>query len=145
MRNENKPSCSRRSFLSGCGLTLTGFGVSSLFPGAIMQQAMAIPATDNRLLFIFLRGGNDGINSVIPHGDPDYNTLNRSIYIPPANAIDLNGFASLHPALGDMMDGFNAGELAVCRHPPDPGVSIEDDHGSRASQSSGATGFSGSS
>jgi len=108
-------SCSRRSFLHGCGMTLAGFGVSSLFPGAFVRHAMASPLTDRRLLFIFLRGGNDGINAVIPHGDADYNVTNRpNLYIPPASAIDLgNGFASLHPSLAAMMEPFNAGDLAI--------------------------------
>ncbi len=108
-------SHSRRSFLHGCGMTLAGFGVSSLFPGAFIRHAMASTIADRRLLFVFLRGGNDGINAVIPHGDPDYNVANRpSLYIPPASAIDLgNGFASLHPSLAPMMEPFNAGDLAI--------------------------------
>lgn len=99
-------SCTRRSFLRGGGLALAGFGVSSLFPEAFMRHALAMPGgSDARLLFIFLRGGNDGLNAVIPHGDPDYNdTLRRTLYIPPAGALDLNGFASLHPSLAGMMD-----------------------------------------
>ncbi len=108
-------SCSRRSFLRGCGLTLAGFGVSSLFPGEILRHAMATTTGGRRLLFIFLRGGNDGLNAVIPHGDPDYNTTYRpNLYIPPASAIDLgNGFASLHPSLAHLMEVFNAGDLAI--------------------------------
>ena len=114
MKRSNPFSCSRRSFLRGSGLALTGFGVSSLFPGAIMRHAMAAGAGDERFIFIFLRGGNDGINSVIPHGDPSYNVGNRkALYIPPEEAIDLNGFASLHPAMGSLMDAYNAGEVAV--------------------------------
>jgi uncharacterized protein (DUF1501 family) len=105
----------RRSFLHGCGLTLAGFGVSSLFPGAFIRHAMAATVPDRKLLFIFLRGGNDGINAVIPHGDPDYNTVNRpTLYIPPASAIDLgNGFASLHPSLAPMLEPFHSGDLAI--------------------------------
>ena len=106
--------CSRRTFLKGSGLTLAGFGLTSLFPGAIMRHAMAAGGNDNRFMFIFLRGGNDGLNTVIPHGDPDYNVTNRgAIYIDPVDAIDLNGFASLHPGLADLMDSYNAGDLAV--------------------------------
>jgi len=97
-------------------MTLTGFGLTSLLPTPLLQQAYAMAADpDARLLFIFLRGGNDGLNAVIPHGDPDYNATNRpSLYIPPGDAIDLgNGFASLHPALEHMVDPYNAGDLAV--------------------------------
>ena len=115
MKHPSRLSCSRRSFLHGCGLTLTGFGVASLFPTPFIRHALASPASNNRrLLFIFLRGGNDGLNTLIPHGDTDYSTANRStLYIPPAQAIDLNGFASLHPALQDVMDVYNGNDLAL--------------------------------
>jgi uncharacterized protein (DUF1501 family) len=107
--------CSRRSFLKGAGLTLCGFSLASLFPGPWIRFAMgAGPFNNKRLLFLFLRGGNDGLNAVIPAGDPDYSTLNRpTLYIPPAASIDLNGFARLHPALADLMEIYNAGDLAV--------------------------------
>ena len=107
--------CSRRGFLRGAGLTLAGFGLSSLFPGSLIRYAMAAGPFDNkRLLFIFCRGGNDGLNTVIPAGDPDYSTLNRpTLYIPNTSSINLNGFARLHPAMADLMDAYNAGDLAV--------------------------------
>lgn len=115
MQHLSTCSCSRRSFLHGSGLTLAGFGIASLFPMPFIRHAMAGQGdNDKRLLFIFLRGGNDGINTVIPHGDIQYSpTIRPSLYIPPAAAHDLNGFASLHPALGDMLDVYNAGDLAV--------------------------------
>jgi uncharacterized protein (DUF1501 family) len=107
--------CSRRSFLKGAGLTLSGFSIASLFPGPWIRFAMgAGPFNNRRLLFIFLRGGNDGLNTVIPGGDLDYSTLNRpTLYIPPTASLDLNGFARLHPALADLMEVYNAGDLAV--------------------------------
>ena len=115
MQHASTCSCSRRNFLRGCGLTLTGFGVASLFPTPLIQQAMAGATTNDRsLFFLFLRGGNDGINAVIPHGDPMYNSTTRpSLFIPQGQALNLNDFASLHPALANMMDGYNAGDLAV--------------------------------
>jgi uncharacterized protein (DUF1501 family) len=108
--------CDRRSFLKGSGLTLAGFSLMSLMPGPLLRHAMAAPAAGNgkRMLFIFLRGGNDGLNAVIPHGDPDYNAINRpTLYIPPAEAVNLNGFVSLHPALGPLKPIYDANELAV--------------------------------
>ena len=101
MQHLSTCSCSRRSFLRGSGLTLTGFGIASLFPTPLIQHALAGSGNNaRRLLFIVLRGGNDGINAVIPHGDVQYNSTNRpTLYIPPESAIDLNGFASFHPAL----------------------------------------------
>src|SRR6266850_2527784 len=107
--------CSRRSFLKGAGLTLSGFSIASLFPGPWIRFAMgAGPFNNRRLLFLFLRGGNDGLNTVIPAGDPDYSVLNRpTLYIPPSASIDLNGFARLHPALADLTEIYSAGDLAV--------------------------------
>jgi uncharacterized protein (DUF1501 family) len=116
MTKKNSCSCSRRSFLRGSGMALAGLGAHSLLPSAFMRHAMASTGSggDQRFMFIFLRGGNDGINTIIPHGDPDYSLANRpDLYIAPADAIDLNGFASFHPALADLMDGFNAGDLAA--------------------------------
>ena len=68
MQHPTSCSCSRRSFLRGSGLTLAGFGLASLFPTPFMRHAMAANINnDKRLMFIFLRGGNDGLNCVIPH------------------------------------------------------------------------------
>jgi uncharacterized protein (DUF1501 family) len=65
--------------------------------------------SDKKLIFIFQNGGNDGINTIIPTGDPDYNTNTRpTLYIPQNAAIDSgNGFAQLHPKLQPMMEIFN--------------------------------------
>jgi uncharacterized protein (DUF1501 family) len=115
MQHPSTCSCSRRSFLRGAGLTLSGFGVASLFPTAFIDHALAgTPGSNRKLLFIFLRGGNDGLNAVIPHGDPQYTaSIRPTLFIPQASGLNLNGFASLNPNLGEMMDGFNAGDLAV--------------------------------
>ena len=115
MQHLSTCSCSRRSFLKGSGLTLTGFGITSLFPTPLIQHALAGGTNnDKRLLFIFLRGGNDGINTIIPHGDAQYSVTSRpSLYIGPGDAVDLNGFASLHPALQDMTSLYDVGDLAV--------------------------------
>ena len=64
MQHSSACSCSRRTFLRGSGLTLAGFGLTSLFPVPLIRQAMAGTANDRRLLFIFLRGGNDAVNAV---------------------------------------------------------------------------------
>jgi len=109
-------SCSRRSFLKGAGVTLSGFGIASLFPTPFVEHALAATnaTSDKRLLFIFLRGGNDGLNAVIPHGDPDYSPARRpTLYVPYAPGYDLNGFASVHPALAPLLELHAAGELAV--------------------------------
>src|SRR3989442_4677519 len=63
----------RREFIVGLGALS---GVRLLAPivvraGAGLGEALADPATANRnrLIVIFLQGGNDGLNTVIPIGD----------------------------------------------------------------------------
>ena len=110
--------CSRRSFLRGAGLTLAGFGVTSLLPGPFLRHALAAtagPFSNRRLIFIFLRGGNDGLNTVIPAGDPDYSAVTRpTLYIPNSSSLDLgNGFARLHPAMSALLPLYTSGDLAI--------------------------------
>ena len=53
------------------------------------------------LICIFQRGGADGLNMVVPHGDKDYYAHRASLAIPQPGAsgaaIDLDGFFGLHP------------------------------------------------
>lgn len=113
--NRNPSRFTRRSFLRGSGVALAGFSLGSLLPSAWLDHALAAgDASNKKLLFIFLRGGADWINMLIPHGDADYSAANRpTLYIPPGDAIPLNGFASFHPALADLGDLWNAGALAA--------------------------------
>lgn len=105
----------RRDILKAGGLGLLGLGVDSLVPAFLRRQLLAIDSeiANRKLVFIFQRGGNDGVNTVIPHGDAEYNTQTRpTLYIPEAQALDLgNGFASLHPRLAPMMEIYNNSAL----------------------------------
>ncbi|MBK9140434.1 MAG: DUF1501 domain-containing protein [Verrucomicrobia bacterium] len=100
-----------------------------------LRRALAqgeLPSGARKLLFIFLRGGNDGLNTLVPWGDDAYNVQNRpSLYLPPPDprstapgrmppepdltrSIDLgNGFAGLHPALKNLGPLYNDGHLAL--------------------------------
>lgn len=127
----------RRRFLNSSLAGSAGIALGSMLnvPG-FLRTALADGNTTtwngNKILFIFLRGGNDSVNTVIPHGDPSYSAATRpSLYIPPppgglttggqipgapsaAAGIDLgNGFASLHPAMADLAPLYNNGEIAL--------------------------------
>src|SRR5437867_10379847 len=67
----------RRSFLqSGARTAAVGLGLASLMNiPPFLKRALAegnIGVSGKKLLFIFLRGGNDGVNNVIPIMDPSY-------------------------------------------------------------------------
>ena len=110
-------SMNRRRFLELSG---TGIALGALSPIlgnpflASRVHAGGLGGNPKKLMIIFLRGGNDGVNTVIPHGDSSYNTTTRpSLFIDPTSSIDLNGFAALHPDMQLMKDVYDAGDLAV--------------------------------
>src|SRR5262245_21202282 len=91
-------------------------GVSAgLFSWAFMPRfaEAASTANDPRLLVVVLRGGMDGISTVVPIGDPHYVSLRGSIAIPSRSTIKLNSFFGLHPALKNFAVDYRAGEAAV--------------------------------
>lgn len=98
----------RRDFLKASGLAALGLNLWT--PGVLQRRLLAAPLDDDtKLIFIFQRGGNDAVNTVIPYGDPEYNVVNRpTLYIPEDTALDLgNGFAGLHPRMAPIMEIFN--------------------------------------
>src|SRR5690242_143617 len=101
----------RRTFLSGMLQSPTMLfpnGIAA-FPAWMPRITLADPHVGPRgdtLVCIFLRGGADGLNVVIPHGDESYYTLRPTISVPrpddtkaKAKVVDLDGFFGLHPAL----------------------------------------------
>ncbi len=80
---------------------------------------MAKAATGKSLIAIFQRGGCDGLNTVVPYGDPNYAALRPTIRILPpsptnaASAVDLDGFFGLHPGLAALRPLYLNGDLAV--------------------------------
>lgn len=78
---------------------------------------LAAPATDARLLFVFLRGGYDANNLLVPAGSDFYYASRPNIAIPKPGAengaLALNGDWALHPALRDTIyPMFNSGDAA---------------------------------
>lgn len=106
----------RRHFLKTALASGLGYGSLSL----LNRQVQAAAANSNKkMLFIFQRGGNDGLNTVIPRGDTQYNEANRpSIFIPESEAHDLgNGFAQLNPRMTPMMELFHSQALTGTEGP----------------------------
>jgi uncharacterized protein (DUF1501 family) len=102
---ESRLLMSRRSML---GMT------AGLFSWAYMpRSAEAATGYDPRLLVVVLRGGMDGVNVVVPFGDPAYHSMRGKIAIPTASTIKLNSFFGLHPALKNFGAYYKAGDAAV--------------------------------
>lgn len=95
----------RRDFLKALG-GLTLFGVHP-------ARAAAGGANYRNLLFLIeLKGGNDGLNTLIPYVDPDYARLRPRIAIARDQVLPLSARAAMHPALAPLMPLWQAGQLA---------------------------------
>jgi uncharacterized protein (DUF1501 family) len=120
----------RDFFKSAAGVTALTLGLNVFSPPIFKRKLLAAPPPPGtkKLLFIFQRGGNDAINTVIPRGDTMYNaTLRPTLYLKPEDAISLDGtnplypidstlqnsFVQLHPSLAPLMELYQSGDLAI--------------------------------
>ena len=67
----------------------------------------------NLLVLIELKGGNDGLNTLVPFADPAYYALRPKLAIARDAVVPLSDRAGLHPSLAPLLPLWNAGELAV--------------------------------
>ncbi|MEP6941908.1 MAG: DUF1501 domain-containing protein [Betaproteobacteria bacterium] len=114
----------RRDFLKLAAATALAGGSGAL--GARIAWAAA-PAANyrNLLVLIELKGGNDGLNTVIPYADPTYYALRPKLAIAKDQVIALSDRVALHPALEPLMPLWRNRELAVLQGVgyPEPNLS----------------------
>ncbi len=106
----------RRYFLKSSGALAAYCGCAPLRLFGANESTLSQKASvtaGKTLVTIFLRGGTDGLNLVVPHGDKHYYESRKSIAIArpgqPQGAIDLDGFFGLHPAAAAMAPLFQQG------------------------------------
>jgi uncharacterized protein (DUF1501 family) len=108
----------RRVFVRSGALALVSLGLDPLF---LTRAAFANrqPPTANRktLICVFQRGAVDGLNMIVPHGDPAYYRERPRIAIPApgkeGGVLDLDGTFGLHPALAPLVPFYRAGTLGL--------------------------------
>jgi uncharacterized protein (DUF1501 family) len=102
----------RRVFIRhGALAAAAGAALPSLLNAAISAEKPQ--NRPKRLVVIFQRGGADGLNIVVPHGEPSYYAMRPTINIPRAKVLDLDGFFGLHPALAAFQPLWAARHLAI--------------------------------
>lgn len=79
----------------------------------LQAQSAATPSPVNTLVVIQLAGGNDGLDTVIPFGDPAYAALRPTIAPRASDLIKLDGTLALHPALAPLLPAWKEGDLAI--------------------------------
>ncbi|HXH24318.1 MAG TPA: DUF1501 domain-containing protein [Vicinamibacterales bacterium] len=105
----------RREFIRG---GVAAFTVSFTAPAFLVDIARAQGARSRNLVVIFLSGGNDALNTLVPYQDPFYYSRRPSIAVPASDVLqigtDRSGRAlGLHPRLTGLRDIFNEGRLAI--------------------------------
>ncbi|HTS78145.1 MAG TPA: DUF1501 domain-containing protein [Bryobacteraceae bacterium] len=117
----------RRIFLKNSAMAMVGVGSTPAWLSRALYASDAPSPRKKILVAIFQRGAVDGLNVVVPHGEPRYYEMRPTIAVPrpdgtPDSAIDLDGFFGLHPALKALKPIYDSGRLAVVQAvgSPDP-------------------------
>src|SRR5207247_4995090 len=92
---------SRRYFLKQGGIAMVGLSAMPAF----LQRAVAATPMPNKkqLVVLFQRGAADGLNIIVPFGEPSYYRTRPSNAIPEPRrgggdaAAELDGFFGIHP------------------------------------------------
>lgn len=106
----------RRNFLKhlACGSVLMGGG-----PGGLLMGQAHAAAAGRTLIVVFLRGGCDGLNMLVPHGEDAYYKLRPTLGIAPPSttdplsALDLDGFFGFHPSMSALHGMYQKGWVAA--------------------------------
>ena len=96
--------------------------------GATAAAASTAPAlgaghAGRTLVVVELGGGNDGLNTVVPHADPAYRRLRPTLGV--NDPIDLDGQVGFDPNLAKLAARYRAGQVAIVEGIgyPDPDLS----------------------
>ena len=105
---------SRRQFLEVAGGALALYTTSPLWLRLGAAGAEPAPAGGRKLLLILLEGGNDGLNTLVPYGQPAYFDKRRTIAYKPEEIIRLSdsnqvGLAPQLPKLARLYEARKVG------------------------------------
>ena len=91
---------------------LPSWAIAADVPGG---PGAAVPTIDWRrcLVLIELRGGNDGLNTVIPFADPAYARARPTIAIPAERVLRLDRELGLHPAFAPLLPAWKERDLGL--------------------------------
>src|SRR5271169_1871489 len=115
-------SITRRIFLRSGALAVVGTAALPSFLTRAAFGAADPGLRTKRLVVIFQRGAADGLNIVVPHGEPSYYAMRPTINIPKKSVLDLDGFFGLHPAMASFQPLWQQKHLAIVHAAgsPDP-------------------------
>ncbi len=106
---------SRRRFLQ---LSALGAGTAIVAPswlGDVAGAAAPLGPTDGILVLVMMGGGNDGLDTLIPHGDGRYYDLRRRTAWSADQTLPVAPGFGLHPSLTGIKSRYDVGDVALIR------------------------------
>ncbi len=116
----NLQKSDRRSFLRAAAASAAGaaFLPQALASGARCQMLPGEPGKN--LVLVQLSGGNDGLATVIPHGDDELRRRRRTTVHKASEVLKLDDYRGLNPGLRSLRGRFDQGQMAIvegCGYP----------------------------
>ena len=107
--------------LASAAVGLANFGAR----GTTRSTAPSTASYRNLLVLIELKGGNDGLNTLVPFEDPAYYAVRPKLAITRDSVVQLSTRAGLHPALAPLMPLWENRQLAILQGVgyPEPNLS----------------------
>ena len=114
-------NCSRRDFLAR---GLYGIGLGASLPVFLNRTTAALTAQalqgtsmerhpERILVVLELSGGNDGLNTVVPHGDAAYYRARPHIGIPAREVLKVDDHFGFHPSMVGFERLYKDGRMAI--------------------------------
>jgi len=111
----------RRNFLkyTGAGVVVPslagGIGAKALGYSPLTSALAATPQNDNVIVLIYLAGGNDGLNTVVPMDQlSPLNSVRPHVIMPESSLLQLSGSSvGLHSAMTGFRDLYNEDRLQI--------------------------------
>lgn len=113
----------RRDLLIGCGALLGSTALArTAFSRPLTARREAAPP---RLILVELKGGNDGLNTVVPHADDAYYRARPKLGLRGEEVLRIDDRVGLHSALGRLHRRALDGQLGIVHGVgyPDPNLS----------------------
>lgn len=114
-----KHQLTRRYFLQAAAAA----GGVSMMGGAFADMAGAatpLGSAQGVVVVVWMEGGNDGLNTVVPIDNGTYYDLRGSTAIQPGSALGIGSSRGLHPELGYVQSLFQQGQVAIIDGVGDP-------------------------